>query len=80
MERKDIIEIMDKLLTEIEEEDIGISLLATFCQNESELSFFKVDDCERVLKILRRLSDDSKRHKEMLEKIISAFGEKIYEG
>ncbi len=79
MEKEEIKEIMDKLFREIEEEDIGISLFTTFYQNQDDLHFFKAEDRERVLKILKKLSDDSKRHKELLEKIISSLGEKLYE-
>ncbi|MBI3307077.1 MAG: hypothetical protein HYZ84_04660 [Candidatus Omnitrophica bacterium] len=79
MKKKKIKEVMDKLLAEIEEEDIGISLFSTFYQNQADLCFFKAEDQERVLKILKKLSDDSKRHKEILEKIINVLGEKLYE-
>ena len=79
MRKEEIAEIMDKLLREIEEEDIGISLLSTFYQSDEELRFFKEEDRERVLKILKRLSDDSKRHKVMLEKIIDALGKRLHE-
>lgn len=64
-------EIIRKLLAEIEEEDIGISLLTTFYQNKDELDFFRDFDRERVQKILRALSEDSKRHKELLEKAVA---------
>lgn len=79
MKNEEIKEIMEKLLGEIEEEDIGISLFLTFYQNQDDLLFFKAEDRERILKILEKLSDDSKRHKGMLEKIINALGEKLYE-
>ena len=71
-------EIRDKLLREIEEEDIGISLFSTFYQDENDLRFFKAEDRERVLKILKKLSEDSRRHKTMLLKIISRFEEKCH--
>ena len=79
VKKEEIKEIMEKLLGEIEEEDIGISLSSTFYQNQEDLLFFKAEDRERILKILKRLSDDSKRHKELLENIINALGEKLYE-
>ena len=72
-------EIIDRLLGEIEEEDIGISLFTTFFQNEEELRFFKEGDRGRVLKILEKLSEDSKRHKGILGKIIGELGKKIHE-
>ena len=68
--------MIDRLLAEVEEEDVSISLFTTFYQNEGELDFFSAPDRERVLTILRRLSDDSKRHKGILEKIITGLGEK----
>ena len=70
VKKEGIREIIDLLLAEIEEEDIGISLFSTFYQNEEELRFFKEEDRDRVLKILKKMSDDSKRHKQILEKII----------
>ena len=79
VKKEEIKEIMEKLLGEIEEEDIGISLFSTFYQNQDDLLFFKPEDRERILKILKKLSDDSKRHKELLENIINALGEKLYE-
>ncbi len=76
--KKEIKELIDKLLLEIEEEDIGISLFTTFYQNEFELIFFTKQDREQVLKILKKLSDDSKRHKIMLENVIAELGRKIH--
>jgi hypothetical protein len=69
--------LIESLLAEIEEEDIGISLFTTFYQNEEELNFFTVPDRERVSKILKQLSDDSSRHKVMLATVITRLGEKI---
>ncbi len=77
LSKKEIKELIDRLLSEIEEEDIGISLFSTFYQNESELDFFTKPDRDRTLVILKRLSDDSKRHKEMLENVITKLGKKI---
>lgn len=62
--------MIDKLLHEIEEEDIGISLFSTFYQDERDLHFFKEEDREQVIKILKKLSEDSRCHKSLLEKII----------
>ena len=77
MKKEEVKDIMDKLLAEIEEEDIGISLFSTYCQNEADLHFFKEEDRERVLKLLKKLSEDSKRHKVLLEKIIDTLGKKL---
>ena len=71
--------LIQQLLREIEEEDIGISLFSTFYQNKDEMHFFKEDDQERVLKILHKLSEDSKQHKGFLEKIILLLGKRIHE-
>lgn len=79
MKKEMMNEIIEKLLGEVEEEDIGISLFSTFFQNEEELRFFKEEDREHVLRILHKLSEDSKEHKQMLEKIISELGRKIHE-
>lgn len=70
MKKEEIRGLVDRLLEEIEEEDIGISLFTTFYQNKEELAFFKEDDRDHVLEILKKLSDDSRRHKNILEKII----------
>jgi len=65
-----ITEIIQKLLREIEEEEVGISLLSTHYQDGGELDFFKADDRERVVRILKRLAEDSGRHKQILIEII----------
>ncbi len=70
MKKEEIKKIIEKLLSEIQEEDIGISLFSTFYQNKEDLNFFKEEDRSCVLKILKRLSEDSQRHKTILEKII----------
>ena len=79
MKKDEIKELIEKLLTDIEEEDIGISLFSTFYQNQEELHFFKSDDREQVLKILKKLSDDSKRHKALLMKVIDHLELKCHE-
>lgn len=79
MKKEKIKDLISKLLSEIEEEDIGISLFSTFYQNDIELSFFTNPDRERVLKILKKLSDDSKRHKIILGKVIVELEKKIHE-
>lgn len=76
MKKEEITEIINKLLHEVEEEDIGICLFSTFFHNEDELSFFKEADRERVHKILEKLSTDSRHHKNLLEKIINHLGKK----
>ena len=70
--------VMERLLQEIEEEDIGMSLLATYSGVADELLFFKAEDRARILKILKKLSDDSRRHKKILVQIIDFMG-KCYE-
>lgn len=72
-------EIIRTLLASLEEEDIGISLIDTYSANAEELAFFKEYDRERVLKILNKLSEDSKRHKEILKKLIEGLGEERHE-
>ena len=72
-------EIIQKLLSEIEEEDIGISLLTTHYQDNEELAFFSEADRGRVMDILILLGEDSKRHKQILARIISCLNEKISE-
>lgn len=68
--------MIDKLLGEIEEEEVGISLLTTHYQNQEELAFFGREDRERVMMILKKLADDGHRHKRLLEKIITQLGKK----
>ena len=79
MKKEKIKETIEKLLANIEEEDIGISLFSTFYQGEEELHFFKEGDRERVLKILKKLSDDSKRHKGILARVINHLEKKVHE-
>ena len=79
MKKAEVREIVEKLLEEVEEEDIGISLISTHYQAGEELDFFVEADRERVGKVLKRLSDDSRRHKQILERIIVLLGKKIHE-
>lgn len=72
-------EIIERLLNEIEEEDVGICLFTTSYQNKEELSFFKDQDRKRILEIFKKVSEDSQRHKLMIKKIIAELGEKYIE-
>jgi len=74
MPNEKIKEIIGRLLNEIEEEDIGISLFLSCYQDKDELEFFKDQDRETIRKILKRAAEDSQRHKEMIVKIISKLG------
>lgn len=47
MKREKREQIVHRLLTEIEEEDVGISLLSTFSRDRTDLLFFK--DHDRLL-------------------------------
>ena len=69
--------LIEKLLSEVEEEDIGISLLSRQYQNQSEMSFFNSGDQEKVIQILEKLSKDSERHKQMLQDLVGFLGEKL---
>ncbi|MCB9799620.1 MAG: hypothetical protein H6757_02540 [Candidatus Omnitrophica bacterium] len=75
MDKPKIKAVISKLLQEIEEEDVGISLLTTHYQEVNELTFFKGKDREKVIRILRQLSEDSREHKKILERIIMLLGE-----
>ncbi len=79
MRKAEIRNIIERLIHEIEEEDIGISLFTTFYQDESELDFFSDEDKKRVRVILRKLSEDSAHHKKALEKIILRLEEQYRE-
>lgn len=78
MKKEEIKASIEKLLSEVEEEDIGISLLS-FYQNQEELCFFAEMDRERVLKILEKLSKDSQRHKTILNEVIVKLETKLHE-
>jgi len=79
MKKEKINQLIETLLEEMQEEDIGISLFTTHYQDEEELKFFKPPDRDRVGKILKKLSDDSKAHKKILGKIIAYLEQKISE-
>lgn len=76
MTKEKIRAMIDKLLGEIEEEEIGISLFTTHFSNEEELEFFSPTNRETVKKILTRVTEDSGRHKKLLEKIVGLLGAK----
>lgn len=77
MDKKNIKEFILRLVNEIEEEDIGLSLFTTFYQDKDDLSFFNPVNRERVLKVLKTVADDSRRHKKMIETIISEMEKKL---
>ena len=79
MDKQKIREMIELLLHEIEEEDIGISLFTTFYKDDGELEFFRRGDRDKILKILKLLSDDSRRHKTFLAKVVSHLGGKCHE-
>lgn len=79
MKKPQIKNLIDHLLAELQEEDIGISLFTTHYQNKEELNFFAARDKERVLKILERLSAESVHHKQILREIIDMFTERLDE-
>ena len=69
--------LIEKLLDCMQEEDIGLSLFTTHYQDKNELSFFREEDQVRVGRILKRLCEDSKRHKKVLGKIIVQLEKKL---
>lgn len=79
MKTQDVDAIIARLLDEMEEEDVGISLFTTVYQIDDDLKFFSAADRKRIKGILNRLSDDSHRHKKMLEAIVMALGEARHE-
>jgi len=79
MQKKEMKQMIERLLEEMEEEDIGIGLLDLHCQDSGQLKFFSEPDSGHVKKILKKLSDDSKRHKKILERIITHLGKKYHE-
>jgi len=79
MKKDEIEALINRLLAEIEEEDVGISLFSTFYQNEAELAFFTKEDRKQVAALLQKLSKDSKHHKGILEKIIGRLEAKLHE-
>ena len=79
MESNQIRALIEKLLSEVEEEDIGISLLSRQYQNKLEMSFFNSEDQKKIVQILAKLSQDSERHKQMLQDLVDFLGEKLNE-
>lgn len=79
MEPNQIRALIEKLLSEVEEEDIGISLLSRQYQNELEMAFFNLEDQQKISQILKKLSQDSERHKQMLQELVGFLGEKLNE-
>lgn len=79
MRKDEVRKIIGKFLHEIEEEDVGISLFSSFYQNDDELDFFKEEDRKRVLKILGKLSEDSRRHKHILKEVIEVLEQNCHE-
>lgn len=59
-----------ELLLCLEEEDIGVSLFTNHYQEQGELEFFSGEDRPLVVKQLKKLTRDSKRHKKFLRALI----------
>ncbi len=78
MKRDELQGMIQKILADIEEEEIGISLLSRHYQNTEELAFFKEEDRRKVFQILEKLSLDSDRHKRMLLELVDFLGEKLH--
>ncbi len=66
-----------ELLLCLEEEDIGVSLFTNHYQEESELDFFSKEDRPGVVKHLKKLTRDSKRHKKFLRALIQLLEKEI---
>jgi HD-GYP domain-containing protein (c-di-GMP phosphodiesterase class II) len=79
MEKGKIRLLINRVLSDVEEEDIGISLLSRQYQNQHELAFFNAEDQDKILKILEKLSKDSERHKQMLQELVEFLGEQLHE-
>jgi len=79
MKPEQIRELINSVLQDAEEEEIGISLLSRHYQNQSELAFFNEIDRKAVFQILEKLSKDSQRHKQMLDELVDYLGEKLNE-
>ena len=79
LKKEKIKEMIDKLLTEIEEEEVGISLFTTHYRNQEELNFFKSPDKQRVMQIIERITADSNKHKKLLETLVGHLGKKMQE-
>lgn len=62
--------VIGMLLDDVEEEEICMSLLDFQYQEEKELRFFNPEQREKVTHILKQLAADSKRHKEMIIRMI----------
>jgi len=71
--------MINRILADVEEEDVGISLLSRHYQNQDELSLFNEADRKTVYQILEKLSKDSEQHKRMLQELIDFLGEKLHE-
>ena len=78
MEPEQIRLLINKVLSDVEEEDIGISLLSRQYRNQHELSLFKSDDQEKTIRILEKISQDSERHKQMLQELVGFLGGQLH--
>ena len=70
--------LINRVLADVEEEDIGISLLSRQYQNQHELSLFSAEDQDKIRRILEKLSKDSERHKQMLQDLVEILGEQLH--
>ena len=77
MQADQINQLIEKILADVEEEDIGISLLSRHYQNQEELAFFNEADRDTVFRVLEKISQDSQRHKKLLYELVDFFGSQM---
>lgn len=71
MKASEMSAVIESLLKEVQEEDVAISLFKHHYADEEELSFFDGPELERVRAILKKLSEDSVKHKAILKRVIA---------
>lgn len=70
MDKVDLKQVVEKLLAQAENEEIGVNLLTTFYQRDEELAFFPPEEHRKVVRILKTLASDSKKHRRHLKHMI----------
>ena len=62
--------LKDQLVTMRQAEELDLNVLAMHYQNDADLNYFPETDRKRIRSILDVLIQDTKRHAEVLEKIV----------
>ncbi len=67
-------DFLKKVATALQDEEVDIYTMMLYLINSDDMQFFGEEDRERVKKIFKILTDDTKQHMDLLKFILDAAG------